>query len=207
VLLAAGSASRLGHRPKSLLELGGVPLIARQLLALSGAGVAELVVVLGHHAALIEPAVQPFAVTTVRHPDPDQGQVSSQRLGLAALSGRSDAVIVALADQPLIEAQDILALIAAFRQRPWGVAVVHPEVGGQRGNPVIFTAEVRQQILAGDEAFGCRQWQAAHPEAVAPFVTDNPHYRIDIDTPEDLERFQQQNGLALLWPGSAQTGR
>jgi hypothetical protein len=27
VLLAAGSGSRMGHKPKSLLELGGVPLI------------------------------------------------------------------------------------------------------------------------------------------------------------------------------------
>ena len=47
VLLAAGSGSRIGHRPKSLLELGGVPLIRRQLIALSGAGVDEVVVVLG----------------------------------------------------------------------------------------------------------------------------------------------------------------
>ncbi len=38
VLLAAGSGSRLGGRPKPLLELGGVPLIRRQLIALSGAG-------------------------------------------------------------------------------------------------------------------------------------------------------------------------
>ena len=42
VLLAAGSASRMGHRPKALLQLGGVPLVRRQLIALSGAGVDEL---------------------------------------------------------------------------------------------------------------------------------------------------------------------
>jgi molybdenum cofactor cytidylyltransferase len=44
VLLAAGSGTRMGTRPKSLLELGGVPLIRRQLIALSGAGVDEVVV-------------------------------------------------------------------------------------------------------------------------------------------------------------------
>ena len=33
VLLAAGAGSRLGHKPKSLLELDGVPLIHRQLAA------------------------------------------------------------------------------------------------------------------------------------------------------------------------------
>ncbi|NBS96920.1 MAG: nucleotidyltransferase family protein, partial [Betaproteobacteria bacterium] len=98
VLLAAGSGSRMGHRPKSLLELGGVPLIRRQLIALSGAGVDEVVVVLGHYAKEIEPVIQTFPVTIVHNPDPDQGQVSSQRLGLAALGGKLDAVIVALAD-------------------------------------------------------------------------------------------------------------
>ena len=50
VVLAAGQGSRLGHRPKSLIELAGIPLIRRQLIALSGAGVDQLVVVLGHYA-------------------------------------------------------------------------------------------------------------------------------------------------------------
>ncbi len=202
VLLAAGAGSRLGHRPKSLLELGGVPLIRRQLIALSGAGVDEVVVVLGHHAELIEPAVMSFPVTLIRNPQPDDGQVSSQRLGLAALGGKLDAVIVALADQPLINAQDITALIGAFKKRPAGTSVVYPEVGGERGNPVMFTAEVREQILAGDAQVGCRQWQAAHAAAVAPFVTDNRRYKVDIDTPEDIERFARDTGHELRWPAA-----
>ena len=115
VLLAAGSGSRMGHRPKSLLELGGVPLIRRQLIALSGAGVDEVVVVLGHYADRIEEAVKEFPVTLVRNPQPDQGQVSSQRLGLQALSGKLDAVIVALADQPLVGEQDYNDLIGAYK--------------------------------------------------------------------------------------------
>ena len=142
VLLAAGSGSRIGHRPKSLLELGGVPLIRRQLIALSGAGVDEVVVVLGHHADQIEPVVQAFPVTVVRNPNPDDGQVSSQRIGLAALTGKLDAVIVALADQPPIQAQDISDLIGAFKKRPSGTSVVYPQVGGEPGNPVMFSAEV-----------------------------------------------------------------
>jgi molybdenum cofactor cytidylyltransferase len=200
VLLAAGSGSRMGHKPKSLLELGGVPLIRRQLIALSGAGVDEVVVVLGHHAELIEPVVQTFPVTLVRNLQPDDGQVSSLRLGLAALSGKLDAVIVALADQPLINAQDISALIGAFKKRPEGASVVFPEVGGERGNPVVFSNEVREQILAGAANVGCRQWQATNPQAVAPFVTDNRRYRVDVDTPEDLEAFAQTTGHVLRWP-------
>lgn len=200
VLLAAGSASRLGGRPKSLLTLGGVPLIRRQIIALSGAGVDELVVVTGHHAELIEPVVQDFPVTLVRNPAPEAGQTSSQRLGLAALGGKLDAVIVALADQPLLNAQDITALIGAWKKRAEGIEVVYPEVAGERGNPVIFSAAVREQILAGGPDFGGRDWQRAHPGACAPFVTDNRRYRVDIDTPEDIARFEAQTGHVLRWP-------
>lgn len=202
VLLAAGAGTRLGGRPKALLELGGVPLITRQLIALSGAGVDEVAVVLGHHAAQIEPVVQGFPVTLVRHPRPDDGQVSSLRLGLEALQGKLDAVLVALADQPLIHAQDIIALIGAYKKRPKGTSLVVPEVDGLPGNPVVFSADVREQILAGSANVGCRQWRAANPAAVAPFVTDNRRYRVDIDTLEDLERFERDTGHALRWPAS-----
>jgi CTP:molybdopterin cytidylyltransferase MocA len=202
VLLAAGSGSRMGHKPKSLLELGGVPLIRRQLIALSGAGVDEVVVVLGHHAELIEPVVQDFPVSLVRNLSPDDGQVSSQRLGLAALSGKLDAVIVALADQPLINSSDISALIGAWKKRPEGAAVVYPRVEGQRGNPLIFNAEIVAEILAGSADAGCRQWQAAHPERVSPFDTDNRRYRIDIDTLEDIDRFARDTGHTLRWPAA-----
>jgi molybdenum cofactor cytidylyltransferase len=204
VLLAAGAGSRLGGQPKSLLELDGEPLIRRQLKALSGAGVEHTVVVLGHHAERIEAALTGHPVTRVHHPNPDDGQVSSQRLGLAAPTGPLDAVIdaviVALADQPLIDADDVRALIEAFVARPEGTSVVYPQVAGERGNPVMFTAAVARQILAAGPGVGCRQWQAANPAAVAPFVTDCSHYKIDIDTPDDLERFARDTGHTLRWP-------
>lgn len=202
VLLAAGAGSRMGGRPKALLELGGVPLIRRQLIALSGAGVDEVVVVLGHHAERIDPVVQEFPVTLVRNPRPDDGQVSSLRVGLAALAGQLDAVLVALADQPLINANDIGDLIGAYKKRPEGTQIVMPQVNGEPGNPVIFSAEVREQILQGDANIGCCQWRAAHPEAVAPFVTDNRRYRVDLDTLEDIERFERDTGHRLRWPAA-----
>ncbi|MGE0798811.1 MAG: NTP transferase domain-containing protein [Lautropia sp.] len=201
VLLAAGAGSRLGHRPKALLELGGVPLVRRQLIALSGAGVDEVVVVLGHHADAVEASVQNFPVTLARNPAPDDGQPSSVRIGLAALTGKLDAVIVALADQPLIHAQDVAALIGAFKRRG-SAAMVVPRVRGEPGNPVIFDAALRDEWLAGAANGACRRWRDAHPERVAWFDTDNARYRCDIDTPEDLERFSVQTGHSLRWPSS-----
>ena len=199
VLLAAGAGSRLGGRPKSLLELGGVPLIRRQLIALSGAGVDEVVVVLGHHAAAIEPVVGEFPVTLVHNPDPDAGQASSVLTGLRGLSGRHDAVLVALADQPMIQSDDVVALIGAFKRRG-DADMVLPRVEGLPGNPVMFTAALRAEWLAGTADAACRQWREAHPKRIAWFDTDNRRYRVDIDTPEDIAAFQQRTGHALRWP-------
>ncbi len=204
VLLAAGAGERLGGRPKALLELGGVPLVLRQLIALSGAGVDEVAVVLGHHGEAVEAAVRPFPITLVRNPSPDDGQASSVRLGLQALSPRLDAVIVALADQPLIDAQDIVALISAFRKRGEAAMVV-PRVRRADGdlgpgNPVIFDAALREEWLAGSADLACRNWRERNPARVHWLDTDNQRYCLDIDTPEDIERFAASTGHRLAWP-------
>jgi molybdenum cofactor cytidylyltransferase len=200
VLLAAGSGSRMGYRPKSLLALGGVPLIRRQLIALSDAGVDDVVVVLGHYAEFIEIAMKECAGTRVRNPDPDAGQISSLRLGLQALPPQCDAVLVALADQPLINAQDIQDLIGAYQQRPAGTQVVQPTVDGLPGNPVMFSTAVRTQILAGNANMGCRQWQSAHPDQVHPWASTNSHYRTDVDSLEDIAALAACTGHQLQWP-------
>jgi molybdenum cofactor cytidylyltransferase len=190
----------MGHRPKSLLELGGVPLIRRQLIALSGAGVDEVVVVLGHYAERIEQVVKEFPVTVVHNPDPSAGQVSSLRLGLSALSQKLDAVMVALADQPLINSQDLSDVIGAYKKRPEGTLVVQPTVDGLPGNPVIFSADVRDQILSGDVNLGCRQWQSAHSDQVHRWVSTNNRYRTDVDTEEDIGALASRTGHQLKWP-------
>ena len=206
VLLAAGAGSRMGGRPKALLELGGVPLIMRQLIALSGAGVDEVVVVLGHHADAVEAAVKQFPITLAHNPSPDDGQASSVRIGLRALSPKLDAVIVALADQPLIDAQDVITLISAFKKRG-DAAMVVPRVSDEQGrqapgNPVIFEAALRDEWLAGTADAACRRWRQDHPERVRWLDTDNRRYKIDIDTPQDMEQFAASTGHVLTWPPS-----
>jgi len=146
--------------------------------------------------------VQDFPVTLAHNPKPDEGQVSSQRVGLAALTGKLDAVMVVLADQPLLGAADITALIGAWKKRPEGTRVVQPHVGGERANPVIFDMAVRDEILAGDANVGCRQWQAAHAGLVQAWASDNRRYRVDIDTPEDIAAFERDTGHVLRWPAA-----
>jgi molybdenum cofactor cytidylyltransferase len=204
VLLAAGSASRMGGQPKCLLQLEGISLIERQISALQAAGVSDIVVVLGHYAVAIETTVKHLPVRIVHNLQPDEGQASSLRMGLAAHEATMvDAYYIGLADQPLIGPSEITDLLAAHQQRPAGCGFTQPLVDGLPGNPVVFTHQVRQDLLKATGEWGGRQWQKAHADQVQRWVTANPHYLIDLDSPEDLQAFTLRTGRALHWPESA----
>ena len=198
VLLAAGSGSRMGHKPKSLLELNGEPLIRRSARQLLDAGVTQLVVVLGHYAADIEAPLDGLPVHKVYNPDPDQGLVSSQRLGLQALSDNTDTVIMSLADQPLVTTQDIQTLLLAFASSTKDM--LFPFVNGQPGNPVLLSARARADILAGESDYGCKEWRQSHSAHTYKFTSDNSHFVTDLDRPEDIADFAKQHGTKLQWP-------
>jgi CTP:molybdopterin cytidylyltransferase MocA len=199
VLLAAGEGKRMGGVPKALIELGGVPLINRQLIALSGAGVDEVVVVTGYYHELVEPLVEQFPVRIARNPYPENGQASSVRLGLEALGSNFDAVIMALCDQPLINAQDITQLIAAFKKRQSG-EIILPMVGDQRGNPIVISGVAMNQILDAGTNMVCRKFMDSHPEMVEHFQTENEHFILDVDSLEDLVKFEKNTGWKLAIP-------
>ena len=202
LVLAAGAGSRMGNRPKCLLQLNGMSLLERQLQALSLAGVRPVGVVLGHHAERIlqDGALARWAAQQVRNPRPDDGHISSLRIGLKTLPAGLDAVVVALADQPLIDVQAVQALLAAFAQRPDGTQMLQPSVQGLPGNPVVFSGTVMAQILAGGEGMGARQWQQAHPEAMYHWETPHGHYRMDVDNEADRQAVAQLTGQSLRWP-------
>ena len=199
VLLAAGAGSRMGHRPKSLLLLDGEPLIRRQVRALQAAGAAQLVVVLGHYAADIGAQLHGLNLQVIHNPQPDDGLVSSQRLGLQALPDSLDGVVMALADQPLIETQDITDLLRAFADRPGNTDVVFPQVQGQPGNPVALSAAVRTAVLQAHDDFGCQTWRQHHRALVHGWASNNPHYITDLDSQADIAALQQI-GIYLRWP-------
>jgi molybdenum cofactor cytidylyltransferase len=200
VLLAAGAASRMGHRPKCLLERDGQALIRRTAQCLLDAGIQDLVVVLGHYAQEIAPALAGLPVTVVINPQPEQGIISSQRLGLQSLSANCDAVVMCLADQPLIETQDITDLLQAFADRPSNTHLVFPQVQGQPGNPVVLSAAVRAAVLQANDDFGCQTWRQHHRALVHGWASDNPHYITDLDSQADIAALQQI-GIHLRWPG------
>jgi CTP:molybdopterin cytidylyltransferase MocA len=199
VLLAAGEGRRMGGVSKPLIRLQGVPLISRQLVALSGAGVDEVVVVTGHARHAIEEQVRSYVVTLVHNEAHADGQQGSVRVGLAALSGSFDAVIIVPADQPLIGASDLTELIGAFKKRPAGHVVV-PVVNGQRGNPIILDDVALARILASDTNLGCRHLIERQPELVHAYETANIRFVTDLDTMEDVQQLAKRTGWRLELP-------
>jgi molybdenum cofactor cytidylyltransferase len=199
VLLAAGEGRRMGGVAKPLIRLQGVPLISRQLIAFSGAGVDEVVVVTGYARDAVEELLRPFTVTLAHNEAHAEGQQGSVRIGLAALSGPFDAVFIALADQPLIGAGDLTELIAAFKKRPAGHVVV-PVVRGQRGNPILLDALAQAQIASSDTNLGCRQLLERHPELVHAHETSNTRFTTDLDTAEDVEQLARRSGWRIEMP-------
>jgi CTP:molybdopterin cytidylyltransferase MocA len=200
VLLAAGEGSRLGGMPKSLLTLNGQSLLTRQIAALRLAGIHQIVVVTGYFHPLIEAELKPLHVDVVRNPQPEAGQQSSVRLGLSKLQAPFDFTFITLADQPLLCAEDFIALTSAFAQRRPSTQIRYPIVKGQRGNPVAISKEIVSLILAADSSVTCKGFIQDHPELVDPYSTDNEHFAVDIDTLEDLAAFKARTGIELKRP-------
>lgn len=199
VLLAAGEGRRMGGVAKPLIRLQGVPLISRHLVALSGAGVDEVVVVTGHARAAIEDQVKSFVVTLAHNDAHTAGQQGSVRVGLAALSGPFDAVIVMPADLPLIGAADLTELIGAFKKRPAGHVVV-PVVNGQRGNPIVLDDVALGRIRASGTNLGCRHLIEREPDLVHPHATANERFVTDLDTIDEVRQLAQRTGWRLELP-------
>ena len=199
VLLAAGEGQRMGGVAKPLIRVQGVPLVTRQLAALNGAGVDEVVVVTGYARAAVEMEVRHRAVTLVHNDAYAAGQQRSVRVGLEALVGPCDAVMIVLVDQPLIEAGDLTELLGAFRQRPRGHVVV-PVVAGRRGNPVVIDRYAHEAVLASAAGLGCRQLIDRRPEIVFTHETTNARFVTDLDTVDDLRDLALRTGWRIDLP-------
>ena len=200
VVLAAGQGSRMGYRPKCLLEIAGVSLIRRQLIALSGAGVDQLVVVLGHYAELIRPLIEDFPITVIDlSAESEFSQKYSVSAGIDALHGKFDAVMVTPSDMPLLGTADYTDLIGAYKKRPEGIQMVRPIFQERLGNPVIFDYAITDESQDGIEPM-CRNWWNNHQEKCFAWSTENDRFVVDIDTLEDLEFLEKRLGRRLIYP-------
>jgi CTP:molybdopterin cytidylyltransferase MocA len=199
VLLAAGQGSRFG-RPKALVELDGQTLAERGIGMLRAGGADPVLIVTGAAQVGLGPEYQ---VRTVYNDDWRTGMGSSLRAALRVLAdpdvgAEVGAAVVALADQPLVGAEAVSRLIAAY-QAGAGVAVAAYD--GRPRNPVLLAREHWPEVVAmatGDQ--GARAFLRARPDLVTLVECGDTGRPDDIDTPADLEH------IAIRKPGSPSCG-
>jgi CTP:molybdopterin cytidylyltransferase MocA len=195
VLLAAGQGSRFG-RPKALVELDGQTLAERGIGMLRAGGADPVLIVTG--AAEVELGADQRA-RAVYNDQWRTGMGSSLRAGLRALPEPDvGAVVVALADQPLVGPEAVTRLIAAYRA---GASVAVAGYDGRPRNPVLLAREHWPEVIAmatGDQ--GARGFLRARADLVTLVECGDTGHPDDIDTPADLEH------LAVRKPGSPSCG-
>ena len=183
LLLAAGASQRLGQ-PKQLLQIDGEPLIQRAARALLDGGCAPVRVVLGAAAESCRSALSEFAVQITFNERYHQGMGTSIAVGIEALQQEKtppEAVVVALCDQPFLDADLIAALIR--QHEITNCSIIAADYGEALGPPAFFTAAHFHSLaqLNGDQ--GASSLFRAHADDTAhiPF----PQGRTDIDTAAD----------------------
>jgi len=96
----------------------------------------------------------------------------------------ADGWVIALADMPRISPDTIKIVIAALQE---GASIVAPVRKGERGHPVGFGAQLRDELLALDGDQGARAVVERHRATARLIECDDPGILLDIDRKSDLE--------------------
>ncbi|MBD0270119.1 MAG: nucleotidyltransferase family protein [Cyanobacteria bacterium Co-bin8] len=185
LILAAGASTRLGQ-PKQLLNFQGRPLIRHIAEVAASTGHQPAGVVLGAHAAAIQPHLAPLAVHIINNPDWQSGMASSLCYGLRQILCQFldlDAVILMVCDQPLVTPALLHQLILGHQTSH--CPIVASAYSGTLGVPALFHQTFFSKLLtlAGDA--GARSIIEQHRALCLgiPFTGG----AMDLDTPQDLE--------------------
>lgn len=184
VLLAAGSASRMGPAAghKLLADFDGEPLVRRVAGRAKASAAREIVVVTGHRAADIGAALAGLDLRLAHNGDYQSGMASSLKTGLSALEPDHGGVMILLGDMPGLTTADLDRLISAFVSAG-GASIVRACDGAMRGNPVILPRALAPELMKLDGDAGARVLIEASGYPIID-VDIGAAARLDVDTPE-----------------------
>jgi len=179
ILLAAGKSIRMG-KPKQLMPFGESTILEQAVDNYLASEVSEVIVVIGHKAEEVGKTLAAKQVKVVMNPDYEQGMSTSIIAGLKMIDSKTEAVMLALGDQPLIDSRTINKVIDEFNKHDKGIAV--PTYKGKRGHPVIFDMKYKGELLKIRGDIGGREIIRKHPDAVLEVAVQSEGVCIDIDT-------------------------
>lgn len=194
VVLAAGTSSRMGEA-KQLLRVGERTLLQQVIENVRGAGVDEIVLVLGHRAETIQESVRSENVKIVVNQDYREGMGTSLRTGVVALSPEADAAFIVLADQPFVRPETLQRIAEEYRKSD--AQIVIPMYKGFRGNPVLLNRSVFPEVMALKGDIGCRAIFGSHAEGIVKVAVGDIGILLDVDNREDFERLRSFGSAAI----------
>jgi molybdenum cofactor cytidylyltransferase len=184
LLLCGGAARRFGA---DKLLAGREPLAARAARNLICAmGRALAVIPLGRTRLR---AVLEAAGCDVLETDRTESGMGASLAAAVAATDRASGWIVGLGDMPCIRAETIGRVRQALEA---GALIAAPWDGRERrGHPVGFASPLRAELLALDQDIGAREVIQRHARHVKLVATDDPGIFVDIDTPEQLQQWDE----------------
>ncbi len=180
VLLASGLGRRFGSN-KLLAAVEGIPLYHRAMAALAGAGLDRLAVCSPYREVL--EAGEALGFLPLYNPDGAEGIAASIRLGVSRM-GDMDGVLFSVCDQPFLTTESIIRLVKSFQESKDGICAL--SWAGRRGNPVLFPADLLDELaaLTGDTGGGAVVKR--HPDRLVLVEACSPKELADVDEPGDL---------------------
>jgi len=196
VILAAGEGRRMGlhgGQPKQLLPWGQRTVLGETLHQVSHSLVHEIIVITGHEAEAVSAEADRFngwpKPRLIHNPDYRAGEMlSSLQQAVRELDEGVTAVLVILADQPMVESGIYNQLLAAFWQGKG--ELIAPSFNGRRGNPVLIGHRYFAELLQLPAGAAPRALLQAHPEALVLLPIETDSVICDLDTPEEYERLR-----------------
>ena len=187
IVLAAGASVRFGSA-KQLVRIGGRPLLHTVVTRASEVAGGAVTVVLGARAAELAPLLRHSPVSVVVNRDWHEGLASSIRAGVTRLPGTCTGVMLVLADQAAVTAEDLKRLAAAWLRQPEHIAAALYRA--TTGVPAIFPRSCFSDLaeLRGD--VGARAVLRRNPDRIVRVPMESAAF--DLDTPEDLLALEPQ---------------
>jgi molybdenum cofactor cytidylyltransferase len=189
VILSGGASRRMGS-PKALLPYQGQSFLEHLLQITVHEKIGVRRVVLGADAEPIANAVKLRNEEVVLNEDWERGQLSSIQAALRTLPPDSDGMLLCLVDHPLISANLVDSLIAAFYSSK--SLIVLPAYEGRRGHPVIFSSALYAELLAAPLDKGARAVVWSHASDIAEVQTDEQGCLLNLNDVDALAKFQSK---------------